>query len=51
MIWVRIVEELRDYGLTNNEIRHHMRQLYGISEHIIEEAIMVADAKSEKVLD
>ena len=45
------VEELRKNNLNNDEITYILRRMWGYAETTIEDAIMVADAKDERVLE
>jgi len=45
------VEGLRKQGLNNNEVKHVLRTKFPVTARDIEDAIMVADAHDEQVLD
>jgi hypothetical protein len=44
MFFVNEVRKYRSCGFTDNEISTHLRRLFNASEHLIEEAIEVADS-------
>ena len=46
-----VVDELKKYGCNKDEIKHHISQLYNFPTHVVDNAILVSDAKDKKVLE
>jgi len=52
MWWlVERVEEYREYGATDNDIRYILRRNFNKTEDEIEDALLVADAHDMRVLE